>query len=170
MYGKIFDSMYDGTISANWQGLVTFQQMIVLCDADGVIDMTPPALSRRTGIPLEIIEKGIEFLESIEAITRKYNHSPYGWFLEKAKDYKWFTKKTRYIPNWDEIRQFVFKRDGFTCQYCGDTDSDLECDHIIPFVSGGSDELDNLTTSCVSCNRSKGSKSLYDWLQWRAQQ
>ena len=59
MYGKIFQSMYDGTISVNWKGLVTFQQMIVLCDSEGVIDITPPALSNRTRIPLEIIEEGI---------------------------------------------------------------------------------------------------------------
>lgn len=99
MYGKIFDSMYDGTISANWQGLVTFQQMIVLCDADGVIDMTPPALSRRTGIPLEIIEKGIEFLESPDKYSRTQGHDgkrivrldehrPWGWFIVNHDKYK----------------------------------------------------------------------------------
>lgn len=162
--------MYDGTISANWQGLVTFQQMIVLCDADGVIDMTPPALSRRTGIPLEIIEKGIEFLESKKIISNLYRHTPNGWVIEDNKDCSWFVKNVRYIPGWKDLRNTVFERDSYTCQYCGDKDSKLECDHIIPVVSGGSDELDNLTTSCISCNRSKGSKSLSDWLQWRAQQ
>lgn len=99
MYGKIFDSMYDGTISANWQGLVTFQQMIVLCDADGVIDMTPPALSRRTGIPLEIIEKGIKYLEAPDPysrtpdhdgarIVRLDEHRPWGWFIVNHGKYR----------------------------------------------------------------------------------
>jgi len=99
MYGKIFDSMYDGTISANWQGLVTFQQLIVLCDADGVIDMTPPALSRRTGIPLEIIEKGIEYLEAPDPYSRTQGHDgarivrldehrPWGWFIVNHSKYK----------------------------------------------------------------------------------
>ena len=73
MYGKIFDSMYDSTISANWQGMVTFQQLIVLSDSDGVIDMTPPAISRRTGIPLDIIEVGIEYLESPDVYSRNPN-------------------------------------------------------------------------------------------------
>ncbi len=70
MYGKIFESMYDGTIAVNWKGLITLQQMIVLCDSDGIIDMTPPALSRRTNIPLEIIEEGIAFLEKPDAYSR----------------------------------------------------------------------------------------------------
>ena len=99
MYGKIFDSMYDGTISANWQGLVTFQQMIVLCDADGAIDMTPPAISRRTGIPLDIIEAGIEYLEAPDKwsrtpdfdgarIVRLDEHRPWGWFIVNHEKYK----------------------------------------------------------------------------------
>jgi len=92
MYGKIFESMYDGTLSADWRALVTFQQMIVLADSEGVIDYTPPALSRRTGIPLDIIERGIERLEqpdpysrSPEAegrrIVRLDEHRPWGWHI-----------------------------------------------------------------------------------------
>lgn len=61
MYGKIFESMYDGTLASKgpWQALVTFQQMIVLADQDGVVDMTAHAIARRTSIPLEIIETGL---------------------------------------------------------------------------------------------------------------
>ncbi len=64
MYGKVFQSMYDGTLATigPWQALVTFQQMIVLADKDGVVDMTANAISRRTSIPLEIIETGIAAL------------------------------------------------------------------------------------------------------------
>ena len=99
MYGKIFDSMYDSTISANWEALVTFQQLIVLCDADGIIDMTPPALARRTGIPIKIIEKGIEHLESPDPysrtpghegrrIVRLDEHRPWGWFIVNHSKYR----------------------------------------------------------------------------------
>ena len=60
MYGKIFESIYDGTLGDDWRALITFQQMIVLCDSDGVVDMTPAAISRRTNIPVEHIEAGIK--------------------------------------------------------------------------------------------------------------
>ena len=51
----------------------------------------------------------------------------------------------------------VFKRDGFTCQYCGGHPPErvLECDHIIPVSKGGTDDINNLVTSCFECNRGK---------------
>ena len=64
MYAKIFAQIYDGTLCTNhpWQALVTFQQLLILADQDGTVDMTARAISRRTGIPIEIIDLGIEEL------------------------------------------------------------------------------------------------------------
>ena len=46
MYGKLFASMFDGSLRATapWQALVTFQQLIILCDREGVVDMTTTAI------------------------------------------------------------------------------------------------------------------------------
>jgi hypothetical protein len=56
----------------------------------------------------------------------------------------------------------VFQRDKFRCVYC-DFDGSafagwvfLQVDHFKPKSFGGSDELDNLKTACVSCNTMKG--------------
>ncbi len=64
MYAKLFSQIYDGTLCTHgpWEALVTFQQMLVLADKDGCVDMTADAISRRTTIPIEIIRKGIEKL------------------------------------------------------------------------------------------------------------
>lgn len=70
MYGKLFTSMYDGSLADNWQALVTFQQLIILCDPDGIVDMTPLAISRRTGIPQEIIDQGLEALSQPDFKSR----------------------------------------------------------------------------------------------------
>lgn len=67
-------------------------------------------------------------------------------------------------PSWHETRLRIFARDGFRCTYCGRNEN-LQCDHIIPVVQGGSDLDDNLTTACRSCNASKGAKSLEEWLK-----
>lgn len=67
------------------------------------------------------------------------------------------------IHEWIKLRRTIFERDDFTCQYCGEKDSKLECDHILPVSKGGQTELDNLTTSCRSCNRSKGAKTIEGW-------
>ena len=58
----------------------------------------------------------------------------------------------------------VFKRDKFTCQYCGRMAPDvvLEVDHIKPVASGGTNELMNLVTSCRECNRGKGRTEISD--------
>ena len=65
------------------------------------------------------------------------------------------SKKTRFD---------VFKRDGFTCAYCGATPPSviLECDHIHPVAEGGSNDADNLVTACEACNRGKGARLLSD--------
>lgn len=100
MYGKLFTSMYDGTLAATgpWQALVTFQQLIALADRDGVVDMTAAAISRRTSIPLEIIELGITELmkpdpqsrtptEEGRRITLLEEHRTWGWRLVNYKHY-----------------------------------------------------------------------------------
>ena len=63
------------------------------------------------------------------------------------------SKKTRFD---------VFKRDLFTCQYCGRRPPDvvLQVDHIIAKAKDGSDDPDNLTTSCDECNQGKSDRSL----------
>ena len=56
----------------------------------------------------------------------------------------------------------VFKRDQFTCIYCGQRPPDvvLHCDHLIALADGGSDDLVNLVTSCQDCNLGKSSVPL----------
>lgn len=58
----------------------------------------------------------------------------------------------------------VFKRDQFTCQYCGRKTPEvvLEVDHVIPVSSGGLNDIKNLVTSCWECNRGKGARLLGD--------
>lgn len=60
------------------------------------------------------------------------------------------------------VRFEVFKRDGFTCQYCGATPPTvvLEVDHIEPVSLGGTNDEWNLLTSCFDCNRGKSDKPL----------
>lgn len=65
------------------------------------------------------------------------------------------SKKTRFE---------VFKRDSFTCQYCGNKAPEvtLEVDHIKPVAKSGDNNLINLITSCFDCNRGKSDRTLDD--------
>ena len=60
--------------------------------------------------------------------------------------------QSRTIPK--KLRFDVFKRDHFTCLYCGRTPPTvtLEIDHILAFSKGGQTVIENLATSCRDCN------------------
>lgn len=59
-------------------------------------------------------------------------------------------------------RKAVFKRDRFTCQYCGKLlkSGQMTVDHIIPKSLGGASSFNNCVASCYPCNSKKGSKTL----------
>lgn len=62
----------------------------------------------------------------------------------------------------------TLKRDGFRCKYCGRNESDnikLEVDHIIPKSSGGTDEMENLITSCQECNNGKSNIDIFNTIK-----
>ena len=58
-----------------------------------------------------------------------------------------------------KLRYKILKRDRFTCMRCGARAPDvvLEVDHKIPVSRGGTDDEKNLITTCLKCNRGKGS-------------
>nr|DAT56333.1 MAG TPA: HNH endonuclease [Caudoviricetes sp.] len=63
-----------------------------------------------------------------------------------------------------KLRFEVFKRDKFTCQYCGRKAPDvvLQIDHISPVSKGGKNVLMNLVTACMDCNSGKSDRTLDD--------
>lgn len=81
-------------------------------------------------------------------------------YYKRKRMYQWNVKK------WYEMINIVFKRDNYTCQYCGNIGGKLEADHIIAFSKGGADELNNLTTSCMKCNRQKKDKTVEEFRLW----
>jgi len=55
----------------------------------------------------------------------------------------------------DDVKMYVWKRDGGKCLKCGSQEK-LEFDHIIPLSKGGSNTARNILLLCETCNRSKG--------------
>ena len=62
---------------------------------------------------------------------------------------------SRRQPIPDDVKMFVWQRDGGRCVKCGSQEK-LEFDHIVPIVKGGSDTARNIQLLCENCNRSKG--------------
>jgi hypothetical protein len=63
-----------------------------------------------------------------------------------------------------KLRFEIFKRDKFTCQYCGQKAPDvvLHVDHVNPVFEGGTNDILNLLTACAGCNAGKGKRKLED--------
>lgn len=58
-------------------------------------------------------------------------------------------------------RRNLFKRDQWTCQYCGTQPGsmDLTIDHVRPRSQGGVSSWENCVLACVSCNRRKADRT-----------
>jgi len=75
----------------------------------------------------------------------------------------------------------VFARDGYTCQFChkkplkltvshtkrgievfpvDENNKMFQVDHLVPISKGGKNRINNLVTSCESCNLKKGATLL----------
>lgn len=59
-------------------------------------------------------------------------------------------------------RREVFRRDNYTCQYCGRKLQNLTIDHVIPKRLGGEHTWTNVVTACAACNHRKGGRTLQE--------
>ena len=59
---------------------------------------------------------------------------------------------------------FLFARDGYSCQYCGQHRSELRGrafltrDHVVPVSRGGANDWGNVVAACSTCNNRKGNR------------
>ena len=95
----------------------------------------------------------------------EFNPKTIRQFIELMEDeihYRSHIKLQRSLMT-DKLRDFIKKRDNYTCQICGDSiyknpHIEFHIDHIIPVSKGGITEEDNLQTLCASCNLHKSNK------------
>ena len=72
------------------------------------------------------------------------------------------------------LRYATFKRDNFTCRYCGRSPIEdiavvLHIDHLFPRAHGGEDSLANFVTTCRECNSGKSDVLLTPFQQRQVQ-
>jgi 5-methylcytosine-specific restriction endonuclease McrA len=58
-------------------------------------------------------------------------------------------------------RRNVYKRDHYTCQYCGAQpgSEELTIDHVLPRSQGGTSSWENCVLACVACNKRKADRT-----------
>jgi len=71
-------------------------------------------------------------------------------------------KTQRQLDNY--LQWACFKRDGYTCRYCGRDGIPLTVDHVDLWEDGGAAILENLVTACRACNKDRGRIKYEDWI------
>jgi len=59
----------------------------------------------------------------------------------------------------------VFRRDNFTCRYCGTEKLSLTVDHLVRWEDGGPSIEANLVACCRKCNKVRGDTAYAAWLR-----
>jgi len=113
-----------------------------------------------------------EWLSNPLTVTGRSHGSSWITLPDQAATMKWMTEAAveSVTKNQDprgprtarpSLRFEVFRRDGYTCQYCGRRAPEfpLHVDHIEPWSTGGRTIIGNLRTACSECNLGKSNGS-----------
>jgi hypothetical protein len=98
-YTPVFDTVYDGTLCGKWPTLPVWLSILPMADWRGHIDLTPEAISARTGWPMELLLAGIKQLCEPDPRSRSKNddgrrlvlldeHRDWGWRVINIQKYR----------------------------------------------------------------------------------
>jgi len=99
MFAKVFAQIFDSSISEDYISRHVFMDLLVLADREGIVDMTLTAISRRTNVPVEVIEQAIQKLLLPDPTSRSDshegcriapldNHRDWGWYIVNFSKYR----------------------------------------------------------------------------------
>lgn len=97
-------------------------------------------------------EKAKERMQKAPGKTKGY------YILDIGTHSKYYISKGR-IKFPKEVREMIYHNAGGRCVLCGRKIlyDDMSLDHITPLAMGGIDDVNNLQSTCISCNQFKGS-------------
>ena len=98
LYARVFLSILDSSLAEDWVARHVFEDFLKLADG-GLLDMTREAFSRRTNIPLAVVNEAISKLEAPDPasrdpaeegrrIVRVDNHRDWGWRIVNMEKYE----------------------------------------------------------------------------------
>ena len=100
MFAKVFGQIFDSSIAEDYNCRRMFMDLLVLADSTGAVDMTLEAISRRTNVPIEEVEKYINELCQPDSKSRSKLHEGKRLVpLDDRRDWGWM------IVNYQHYRQ-----------------------------------------------------------------
>lgn len=118
MYGKVFASIFEGSLYGHFEATVTMMALITLANRHGEVDMTVEALAARTGFGADLLRKGIHELQQPDPRSRTpgddgrrivpiADHRDWGWRLVNYVQYRNTPdEETRRTQNAERQRRF----------------------------------------------------------------
>lgn len=99
MFAKVFGQIFDSSIAEDYNCRRMFMDLLVLADSTGAVDMTVEAISRRTNVPIEEVQKYIKELCQPDAKSRSDLHEgkrliplddrrDWGWMIVNYRHYR----------------------------------------------------------------------------------
>lgn len=100
MYAKVFTQILDSSIAENYQVRHVFEDLLKLCDMNGVVDMTHESIARRLNVPLDMVVKCITELEKPDPSSRTQDHEGKRLArIDEHRDWGWIIVNHAYYRN-----------------------------------------------------------------------
>jgi hypothetical protein len=74
MYAKVFSQVFESSLAEDYKTRHIFIDLLILADPEGIIDMTPAAIARRTNVPLREVKTALAKLEQPDPQSRSARH------------------------------------------------------------------------------------------------
>lgn len=98
MYGKLFQSLYQGTMRGEADMILVFSNLLAFKDRDQFVDKHPRCIAEEVGIPEERVRAALERLEAPDPESRTEDHEGkrllrmdehrnWGWFIVNGEKY-----------------------------------------------------------------------------------
>lgn len=122
-----------------------------------------PERARETNLRIKALKKDLAREQA--RLWRKRNPHMISFHNNKYR-----ALKSRASINLKSIKAYlrmVRSKAFFTCYYCEQIfpSSNVHFDHVVPLAKGGQHCVENLCTSCISCNSSKKDKLIGVWIK-----
>lgn len=102
MYGKVFGSLWNGSMRGQYEVQIVFIYMLCNCDPDGRIDVLPEVIVDATGMSREAVQRAIDVLEGPDPLSRTRDdegrriarldeYRAWGWRIVNHKFYRALT-------------------------------------------------------------------------------
>ncbi|MGM0369550.1 MAG: RNA-guided endonuclease IscB [Bacillota bacterium] len=120
----------------------------------------PPSILQKKQAILRVVNRLNKYIR-IDKIVLEDVAIDIRKLTEDRELYHWEYQKSNRLD--ENLRKATLKRDDYTCQLCGVTDTMLHAHHIMPRRDGGRDSIYNLITLCADCHNKQVDNNEYQY-------